>query len=352
MFYPVADKDSGSFFESSVGTLNRPNTIQVKNRAALFAIFFVAACTANASARPQQSGGTSADSLRTISDDMGRTIRVATPVRRIVSLSPSMTEIVYALGSQDELVGDTNYCDYPPDATKKHKVGDVLNPSLEEIASLKPDLVLVTSSNRWQTVYALERLGIPSYAGEPRTLDEIRVLIRHLATVFAKPENGDALDSNLQRKIETLQQKLQSVKPARVLFVVWTDPLISVGKSTFIADALVHAGAQSVVESSQDWPKVSLEEVAHLQPDLLIFASDHPENVARDVEVLSRRPDWNSLDAIKHRRYVVVSEAVNRPGPRLFDTVEELARQLHPEVFAEKPEGSSAPKQPAQRDND
>lgn len=288
-----------------------------------------------------------AESLSTITDDMGRTIHVALPARRIVSLSPSMTEIVYALGSQDQLVGDTDYCDYPPDAAKKHKVGSVLSPSLEAIASLKPDLVLVTSSNRWETVSALERLGIPSYATEPHTLDEIRLLVRHLSVVVGRPEAGDALDAGLQRRMEDVRQRLRNAKPARVLFVVWTDPLVSVGKNTFLADALVHAGAASVVESEQDWPKISLEEAARLQPDLLIFASDHPESVGRDMEKLSLRADWNSLDAVKQRRYVVVSEAINRPAPRLFSAVEDLARRLHPELFPEKPVTSPASKVPA-----
>src|SRR5262249_51774752 len=163
---------------------------------------------------------------------------------------------------------------------KKHKVGGVINPSLEEIASLKPDLVLVTSSNRWETVNALDRLGIPSYAAEPRTLDEIRALVRHLAAVLGNSEAGAALDSELQQKNVALRERLQSVSPTRVLFVVWTDPLISIGKNTFITDALTEAGAVSVIDSSQDWPRMSLEEVARLQPELLIFASDHPDVVA------------------------------------------------------------------------
>jgi iron complex transport system substrate-binding protein len=301
-------------------------------------LFLAAILVANSRLAQAVIAPQTAGSFRTVNDDTGRTIRVATPVRRIVSLSPSMTEIVYALGLQDQLVGDTDFCDYPPDAAKKHKVGGVINPSLEEIVSLKPDLVLVTSSNRWETVHALERLGIPSYAAEPRTLAEIRALVRHLAVVLGKPEAGDALDSELQQKTDRLQQKLQNVSSARVLFVVWTDPLISIGKNTFISDALTYAGAVSVVDSAQDWPRVSLEEVAHLQPEILIFASDRPETIARDVEALALRPDWNSLDAIKHRRFVVVSEAVNRPAPRFFSAVEQLARQLHPDAFGEKPQ--------------
>jgi iron complex transport system substrate-binding protein len=296
-----------------------------------------------AHAAAAQNAPAAAETWRTVNDDTGRSIRVAMPVRRVVSLSPSMTEIMYALGLDEQLVGDTDYCDYPPAAAKKHKVGGVINPSLEEIAALKPDMVLVTSSNRWETVNALERLGIPSYAAEPRSLAEIRLLIRHLADVLGKPQAGAALDAQLGQQTESLERKLRGVKPARVFFVVWTDPLVSVGQHTFIADALAHAGAISVVDSAQDWPQISLEEMVRLQPEFLVFADSHPERAARAVEALAERPGWNLLDAVKQRRFAVVSDAVDRPAPRLFGAVEELARQLHPGAFADKSASPEAP---------
>src|SRR5262245_37771777 len=274
--------------------------------------------------------------FRTVSDETGRTVRIPVPVRRIVSLAPSVTESIYALGLENLLVGDTDYCDFPAAAAKLHKVGGATNPSLEEIAQLKPDAVLVIKSlNRLETEQQLERLGIATYSTDPHNLDEIRSSLRRLADVLGNPSAGEALDAALLHKEKSLQQKLQSIQPARALFVVWTDPLISVGKHTFIADALAHAGATSVVESSQDWPHISLEEMVRLQPQFLVFANSHSEQVTRDVEALAKRPGWELLDAVKHRKYVVISEAINRPAPRLFSAVEDLARQLHPESFRE-----------------
>ena len=278
----------------------------------------------------------SQESFRTVSDETGRTVRIPVPVRRVVSLAPSVTESIYALGLENLLVGDTDYCDYPEAATKLHKVGGATNPSLEEIAHLKPDVVVVIKSlNRLETVQQLERLGIATYSTDPHNLDEIRSSVHRLADVLGNPSAGEALDAALLQKAKSLQQKLQGVQPARALFVVWTEPLISVGKHTFIGDALAHAGASSVVESSQDWPHISLEEIVRLQPQFLIFANSHSEQVTRDVEALAKRPGWNLLDAVKHRKFVVVSEAINRPAPRLFSAVEDLARQLHPEAFAD-----------------
>ena len=312
-----------------------------------FATVALLLCAAAAivSARPEQaaSATTSKESFRTVSDETGRSVRIPVPVRRVVSLAPSLTESIYALGMDDLLVGDTDYCDYPEAATKKHKVGGATNPSLEEIAALKPDVVLVTKGlNRLETVQQLERLGIAAYATDPHTVDEIRSSVRRLAEILGNPAAGDTLDHALLRQETSLQRRLQNAEPIRVLFVVWTDPLISVGKRTFITDALVHAGAISVVESSQDWPQMSLEEMVRLQPEYLVFASSHSEAVTRDVEALAKRPGWDQLEAVKHRKFAVISDAVNRPAPRLLSAVEELARQLHPEAFADKSESSKA----------
>ncbi len=177
-------------------------------------------------------------------------MRVPQPVRRIVSLAPSLTETIYALGLQDRLVGDTDYCDYPPDAEKKAKVGGAINPSLERIVALHPDLVLVTKSlNRLETVRALAELGISSYATDPHTVGEIITSSEKLAGVLGVPEAGAAIASDMQHRLADLQRRIAPLPPKRVLFVVWTQPLISVGKDTFIADALRQAGAVSIVDS-------------------------------------------------------------------------------------------------------
>lgn len=269
-------------------------------------------------------------------------------MRRIVSLAPSLTETIYALGLQDRLVGDTDYCDFPPDAQKKPKVGGAINPSLEQIVALRPDLVLVTKSlNRLETVNALDGLGIPSYATDPHTVQEIVSSTERLADVLGVPEAGAVLGADLERHLADLRQRLSGSTPRRVLFIVWPDPLISVGKATFIADALRLAGANSIVDSSQDWPQMSLEEVVRLQPDFLVFAESHSDSGQNDFDVLAERPGWRGLDAVRNRRFAVISEAVNRPAPRIVSAIEELARQLHPEAFSAPPDGEKEQKNPS-----
>ena len=271
-------------------------------------------------------------------DEAGRTVRVPQPVQRIVSLAPSLTETVYALGLQDRLVGDTDYCDYPPDAQKKTKVGGAINPSLEQIVALRPDLVLVTKSlNLIETVHALDSLGISSYGTDPHTVKDIVSSTERLAGVLGVPEAGASLGADLERHLADLQQRLNGVPPRRVLFIVWSDPLISIGKGTFIADAMRLAGATSIVDSEQDWPHISLEEVVRLQPDFLVFAASHSDSGQNDFDVLAERPGWRGLDAVRNRHFAVISDAVNRPAPRIVSAIEDLARQLHPEAFSAHP---------------
>lgn len=269
-------------------------------------------------------------------DEIGRKVLVPQPVRRIVSLAPSLTETIYALGALDRLVGDTDYCDYPPEALAKPKVGGAINPSLEQIVALRPDLVLVTKSlNRLETVVALEQLGIAAYATDPRSVQDVITSTVKLADLIGAHDAGAALEADLRVRLAELKHLVGALPPKRVLFVVWAEPLISVGRDTFIADALRWAGAESVVQSSQSWPHVNLEEIVRLQPEVLVFASSHSETVARDLDALAQLPGWRNLEAARHGRFAVISDAVNRPAPRLISAIEQLARQLHPQAFAE-----------------
>ena len=311
----------------------------------LLALLFLAVPVRAQGAVPSPAAGPPA--FTEVTDEAGRHVRVPQPVQRIVSLAPSLTETLYALGAQDRLVGVTNYCDYPPAAQSKTKVGGAVNPSLEEIVALRPDLVLVTKGlNRFDTVLALEQMNIPAYTTDARTVADVLASTAHLAELLGIPEAGRSLTEELQHRLADLQTRLAALPLRRVLFIVWAEPLISVGQKTFIADALRHAGAVSVVEAAQDWPQVNLEEAVRLRPDFLVFAAAHSETVERDFAALAARPGWRDLEAVRERRVAIVSEAVNRPAPRLVSAIEELARQLHPEAFREKEKDGPQPATP------
>lgn len=276
---------------------------------------------------------------REVVDEAGRRVRVPTEVRRIVSLAPNMTETVYALGAQERLVGVTDYCDYPSEAKTKLKVGGPMNPSIEQVVALRPDLVLVAkTANRRETLDALDRLGIAAYATNPKSVEDVLDSTLRVADLIGAREQGETLVAGLRARLAALKQRLAGRPPKRVLFVVWHDPLITVGRNTFLADALRWAGAASAAETEQEWPRLSLEEVVRVQPDYLVFASSHSESVRTTVESLRARPGWRSLEAIRRNRTAVISDAVNRPSPRLVDAIEELARQLHPDAFVQEQE--------------
>jgi iron complex transport system substrate-binding protein len=271
-------------------------------------------------------------------DEMGRHVAVPQPVRRIVSLAPNLTETIFALGAGDRLVGDTDYCDYPPEAKTKPHVGGPVNPSLEEVVSLHPDLVLATRDiNREATVQALEQLGIAVYATDPRSVEQVLTSTEQLSRVFGTGDAGQALAAQLRQRLADVQDRLATAKPKSVLFVVWENPLITVGQNTFLADALRLGGARSVIETSQDWPNISLEEVVRLQPEYLIFSSAHSADTQRDIAELRHRRGWAEIEALQRDRVIILTEAISRPSPRLVDDIEQLARALHPERFGAQP---------------
>jgi iron complex transport system substrate-binding protein len=293
----------------------------------------VPARAAGAQARPDNAAGYE------VVDEAGRRVTVPVHVRRLVSLAPNLTETLYALGAQDRLVGVTDYCDYPPEARTKPRVGGPRNPSLEAILAQKPDLVFATTAiNRLVTVQALERLGIPVYATDPRSVEGTLASIRHVGELIGAGAQGEALTARLEAQLRALRQHLTGSSPRRALFVVWEDPLISIGPHTFLADALRVAGAESVVQSAQDWPKVSLEEVVRLQPEYLVFASADATSAAKQSEELRGRPGWRDLAAVRQHHLAFVSEAIDSPAPRMVEAIEQLARKLHSEAFVEPSE--------------
>jgi iron complex transport system substrate-binding protein len=270
-------------------------------------------------------------------DEIGRRVSVPVDVKHIVSLAPNLTEIIFALGKGDHLAGDTDFCNYPPEARQKPHVGGLVNPNLEQIVALRPDLVLATKAiNRRETVEALTRVGLSVYVTDPHSVDEMITSVERLGHILNAERTAVPLVEDLRARLADLDRHLAGTVPRRVLFVVWTNPLISIGRDTFIADALRHTGARSVVDTTAEWPHVSLEEIVRLQPEFVVFASAHAGETQQDIDELRTRPGWRDLSALRRGDIVILSEAINRPAPRLVDAIEQLARALHPESFVSR----------------
>lgn len=289
-------------------------------------------------------------STRELTDELGRKVQIPQQVNRVVSLAPNLTEVVFALGDEDHLAGDTDYCDYPPEALRKPHIGGVQNPSLDAIVALMPDLVLATKAiNRRATVDALDRLGVPVYVTDaPHSVEDVIVSIEHVGAALGIEKAGADEAGRLRDRLSDVDRRLAGTAPRRIFFVVQTSPIISTGRNTFIADALRRAGGRPVVETSAEWPHISLEALVHLQPEFLVFASAHAGTSPREIEDLRSRPGWKDLAAIQQGKIVILSDAIDRPAPRLVDTVEQLARALHPEAFASHAEPSANPRATAE----
>jgi iron complex transport system substrate-binding protein len=274
-------------------------------------------------------------------DEVGRRVEVPAKVNRIVSLSPDLTETIYALGLDDKLVGDTNFCDTPAAAKLKPHVGSPKTPSLEAIAALRPDVVLAsTSINRPETADALARLGIAVYTTDPHNVRGVLKSITDVANVLQASVQGQELVGRLQMRLDALGEKLADLPLAHVLFVVWEDPLITIGQNTFIADALRFAGAESVIQADQNWPQISFEEVVRLQPDYIVFTSNHSGDSGELLARLRKGEAWRGLHAVEMGHVVNISDEIARPSVGLVDAIEELARDVHPEAFSSDEESA------------
>lgn len=285
---------------------------------------------------------------RTVIDESGRTVRLPATVNRVVTLAPNLAEIVYSLGAQDKLVAVSNYTDAPSAARSKPRVGMPVNPSLEAIVAAKPDVVFATAVNTWDTVNSLTRLGIAVYTTDPRSVSDMLRSIADIGDVIGANAAAQALVQNLRARLDVLGAKLAGATPVPVLFVVWEHPLQSVGAHTFLADALRYAGAQSVIRTNQDWPLVSMEELVKLNPEYIIYAdnpmgsrsgadsaklADVSAAVAAHLRELRADKSWRDLPAVRQSRVAVVSDQIDVPAPALIDVIEQLAAELHPEIF-------------------
>src|SRR5581483_2364976 len=232
------------------------------------ALLFIIGLTSSCASRHDTS-----TSGRAVTDELGRTVKVAADPQRIVSLAPSITETLFALGLGDRVVGVTSYCDYPPEATAKEKVGDTLRPSIEKIVALRPDLVVAsTSSQLEQFIRQLDNLGIPVYVSNPRTVAGVIETIARIGTLTGATRRADELLDGLQKRMASLDARLQGAPRPRVLLILSTEPLITAGGSTFVNDLIERAGGQSIAaRETAEYPQYSLETAVAARPEVIFL---------------------------------------------------------------------------------
>lgn len=260
---------------------------------------------------------------RTVVDELGRSVKVSTSPSRIVSLAPSVTETLFALGLGDRIAGVTSYCDYPPETASKEKVGDTQRPSIEKIVALKPDLVIiVTASQLEQFVTRLDELGIPVYVSNPSTVEGVLGAVERLGELTGTGERASELSSSLRARIEAVRARVGDGPRPRVLLILGNEPLITVGGTNFINDLIDRAGGRSIsADEKNDYPQYSLESAVAKQPEVIFLQSGEPDLPERLKQTPAARGG---------RVYRLDSDLLLRPGPRIVDGLEQMASKIHP----------------------
>jgi len=266
-----------------------------------------------------------------VTDDLGRVVRLPAPAVRIVSLAPSVTESLFALGAESQVCGVTDYCNYPPAALRKQRVGGMTNPSIETIVALRPDLIIVSmEGNAREDFNRLTRFEAPVFVTNPRTLEGINRTLEELGKL-----TGHAAEA--ARLIGLLKQAADSIRALtgdgniRTLCLVSVQPLIVVGRNTFLNELLAAAGADNVAARLPfTYPTYSREAVVAEDPDVILVMSD----ILQDEGSLEGLfPEWRGLSAMKHRRiYSIDADIVSRPGPRAVEGLAHLYQLLHRKV--------------------
>ncbi len=272
-----------------------------------------------------------------VTDDLGREVTLPARPERIVSLLPSNTEILFAVGAGDQVVGVTSYCNYPPEATTREQVGGITNKSLsvETIIALEPDLILASGSQD-ETIPVLEETGLKVIVLEPKTIDDIYTNIELVGRVTGHPDQATVLANELRGRATAVKEKVAAVPPPErpaVFYEVWDEPLMTAGPDTFIGQLIELAGGENIfADVNEDWPQISPELIVERNPEVILGPEAHGS--ALMAEQIATRPGWANIAAVQNERiYLLDGDMVSRPGPRLIDVLEEIARDLYPDLF-------------------
>lgn len=263
--------------------------------------------------------------MRMVTDDLGRTVTIPVTVTRVVSTAPSVTENIFAVGAGDRLVGVTTFCNYPEQAKEIAKIGDTMNPNMESIVALKPDIVFVSTASQIETfTKTLEQNGIAVYVTNPTSLDLVLKNLSQLGELFGTPDVADALVTDLQRRVQsTRPPPAYDVMPHPKVFVqISKEPLFTIGKQSFLTELIARAGGHSVTaEVESAYPKLSKEFASALSPEIIILSESDDNREPNEVFK-------NSPAVKKGRLYKVNADLLSRPGPRLVDALEQISKSL------------------------
>lgn len=279
---------------------------------------------------PLASSGRSA----TFRDEVGRKVIVPFPPKRIISLAPNITEILFDLGLDEEIVGVSIHCNFPEKAKTRVRVGSYISLDFERIISLKPDLIIATGAgNTREMVERLEKLSFQTYVIYPKNLDGILLSIDHIGQVVDRKKEATAIINDITRRRGRIIELTQGLPRPRVFLQIGEAPIVTVGKGSFADDLIRQAGGSNVAGNEKKmYPRFGMEEILKRAPEVIIISSMNPRGDYQ--KVLQEWTRWKTIPAVKQGRiHLIDSDLIDRPSPRIIDGLEGIARILHPEKF-------------------
>jgi len=288
-----------------------------------FALFAAAVCSGIA-CRVETTQPVNEVSYREVTDDIGRSVRLPVKVKRAVSLAPNLTENIFAVGAGDRLVGVTTYCDYPREALGIDKVGDTQSPNAERILALRPQIVFVSTASQLEAFSkTLEGQNIAVFVTNPTSLEGVMTNLKQFGEIFETSDTADLLIANLKRRAAASRSLATSQPPVRVFVQISNEPLYTTGKDSFVTEIVNLAGGDLVTKDvATAYPVLSKETALALAPEAIIL-SDSADN---------REPSeaFKNSPAVKNGKIIRINaDILSRPGPRLVDALEEIARKLN-----------------------
>jgi len=277
---------------------------------------------------------TSSSATRTFIDEVGREVTFPFPPQRIVSLAPNITEILFSLGLDEEIVGVSIHCNFPEKARIKPRVGSYISVDFEKITSLKPDLIIATGAgNTREMVDRLGKLGFPSYVIYPKNFNDIMKSILNIGEVVNRERAAKRITEEMRKRSHRVVELTQGLPRLKVFIQISDAPMVTVGQGSFADDLIRLAGGENIAGKEKEvYPRFGMEEILKRSPEVIVISSMNPRGDYQ--KVLQEWKRWTTIPAVKNGRlYLIDSDLLDRPSPRIIDGLEELAKVLHPDQF-------------------
>lgn len=269
-----------------------------------------------------------------LKDEVGREVSLPFPPKRIVSLAPNITEILFSLGLDEEVVGLSIHCNYPEKVKNRARIGSYISIDFERVISLGPDLIIATAAgNPKEVVERLEKLGFPTFVIFPKRFDDVPQSIRHIGQVVGRQREALSIVGSMQKRKEKVIERTKDLLRPKVFLQIGESPIVTVGKGSFGDDLIRLAGGENIAAKDREmYPRLGMEEILKRAPEVILISSMDPKGDYG--RILREWERWKAIPAVKQGRiHLIDSDLIDRPSPRIIEGLEEMARLIHLERF-------------------